>query len=162
MIQLSEHDYNASEGSFIIRIEDDYIMGLGICLGENDSISDDYEREYTEEEFNDFYTKLMRSEVINIHRDVIYTPSGMRYRGNVTTIQELYNITNASQGDIYKVIYDSNDDGSYLLDDSNNPVIINALYIWEEPDNITTSLENYQSGWVNISNSNRSILNREI
>ena len=160
MIQISERDYNASEGYFIIRLVDDFIMGSGISLGSNDSIDNYYEREYTEEEYNNLLEQTMRAEVINIHRDIIYEPAGLKYKGNVKTIQELNNISSPSPGDLYKVIYDSNDDGTLVLDDNNKPVVLNALYIYEKQD--IEELENYTSGWVNVSNSNRIIFNKEL
>lgn len=153
MIRVRDYDYNADEGKFIIRIKDDFIMGRSICLGSNDSIDNYYEREYTEEEYNQFYESIMRSEVININRNIIYNPVGINYKGNVDTIQDLNSIIEPQVGDIYKVLYESDENG-IVKDDKENPVLLNSLYIYEKIG------DTYQ--WTCISNNNRELFNKEL
>lgn len=50
--------YYADEGHLIVRKEDDFIMGDGICLGENDSIENYEERAFTEEEIAAFEERV--------------------------------------------------------------------------------------------------------
>lgn len=53
---MTQHgrNYIAEDGMFIIRKEDDFIMGWEICLGDNDVIDNYYEREYDDEEYYKF------------------------------------------------------------------------------------------------------------
>ena len=47
--------WNAEDGKFIIRKSDNKIMGKSIYLGEEDSIDNYEEREYTEDEYINLY-----------------------------------------------------------------------------------------------------------
>lgn len=48
MKQINEHLYYADEGKVIVRISDNFVMGDGIDLGDNDSI-DNYTEINSEE-----------------------------------------------------------------------------------------------------------------
>lgn len=50
--------YYAEEGNFIVRKEDNFIMGEDICLGETDNIENYKEEPYTEESYNAFYESI--------------------------------------------------------------------------------------------------------
>ena len=56
-MEQNGRNFTADKGNFIIRKEDDFIMGEGICLGVNDSIENYYERKYDEEEYYLFCIK---------------------------------------------------------------------------------------------------------
>lgn len=56
--------YKADEGKMFVRKSDGFIMGNGIDLGKNDSIDNYEEREFSDEEIDEFYKK------IGIHRPV--------------------------------------------------------------------------------------------
>ena len=47
--------YNADYGKLLIRTADDFIMGTGLDLGDNDSIDNYYERVCTEEEMEKYW-----------------------------------------------------------------------------------------------------------
>jgi hypothetical protein len=49
--------YKAEEGCFIVRKADGFIMGESIDLGSADSIDNYEDKEYTEEEYNEFNEK---------------------------------------------------------------------------------------------------------
>lgn len=50
--------YKAEEGCFIVRKADGFIMGEDIDLGSADSIDNYEDKEYTEEEYNEFYKSI--------------------------------------------------------------------------------------------------------
>lgn len=50
--------YKADDGKFIVRLSDEKIMGDGIDLGENDSIENYQEVEYTEESRKEFFESI--------------------------------------------------------------------------------------------------------
>lgn len=50
--------YKADEGCFIVRKADGFIMGEDIDLGSSDSIDNYEDKEYTDEEYNEFYESL--------------------------------------------------------------------------------------------------------
>lgn len=50
--------YKANEGCFIVRKADGFIMGEDINLGSSDSIDNYEDKEYTDEEYNEFYESL--------------------------------------------------------------------------------------------------------
>lgn len=50
--------YKAEEGCFIVRKADGFIMGEDIDLGSADSIDNYEDREYTEEEREEFYKSV--------------------------------------------------------------------------------------------------------
>lgn len=58
MVQIDEIRYKANEGCFIVRKEDNYIMGEDICLGSADSIDNYTDVEYTEESYKAFYESI--------------------------------------------------------------------------------------------------------
>lgn len=58
MKQLTERIYIASDGNFIIRKSDNFIMGESIDLGSSDSIDNYAELPYTEESYKEFYQSI--------------------------------------------------------------------------------------------------------
>ena len=50
--------YEADDGKLIVRISDGKIMGDGICLGDNDSIDNYEEREFTADERAAFWESI--------------------------------------------------------------------------------------------------------
>lgn len=56
--------YTAGEGKLIVRKKDDFIMGARIDLGSADSIDNYEEREFTEEEIEDFYKSLGNDDML--------------------------------------------------------------------------------------------------
>lgn len=50
--------YKADEGCFIVRKEDNFIMGEEIDLGTSDDISNYEEQPYTEESYEAFYKSI--------------------------------------------------------------------------------------------------------
>ena len=50
--------YKADEGCFIVRKEDNFIMGEEIDLGSADSIENYEDQPYTEESYKEFYNNL--------------------------------------------------------------------------------------------------------
>ena len=50
--------YKADKGCFIVRKADGFIMGEDIDLGSSDSIDNYEDKEYTDEEYNEFYESL--------------------------------------------------------------------------------------------------------
>ena len=50
--------YKADPGCFIVRKADGFIMGEDIDLGSSDSIDNYEDKEYTDEEYNEFYESL--------------------------------------------------------------------------------------------------------
>lgn len=50
--------YESDEGKMFVRISDNFIMGYGLCLGENDSIENYEEREFTEEQIAEFWKSI--------------------------------------------------------------------------------------------------------
>lgn len=55
MVKIDEIRYKADEGCFIVRNEDNYIMGEDICLGSADSIENYHDEKYNEEGYKAFY-----------------------------------------------------------------------------------------------------------
>lgn len=49
--------YQAEEGCFIVRKSDGFVMGESIDLGSADSIDNYEDKEYTQEEHDEFYKK---------------------------------------------------------------------------------------------------------
>lgn len=60
MKQHNDHYFTADDGKTIVRKEDQFVMGTGIDLGDNDSIDNYEEVELTEE--NDIEGILKRKE----------------------------------------------------------------------------------------------------
>lgn len=58
MKQINEHLYEADHGCFIVRKEDNFIMGEGIDLGTSDSIDNYIDSPYTEESYKEFYLSI--------------------------------------------------------------------------------------------------------
>lgn len=58
MKQETDTLWYADEGKFIVRKNDNAVMGEGINIGVEDSIDNYMEREYTQEEFEQFYANL--------------------------------------------------------------------------------------------------------
>lgn len=58
MKQINEHLYEAEQGCFIIRKEDNFIMGEVIDLGTADSIDNYTDSPYTEESYKEFYLSI--------------------------------------------------------------------------------------------------------
>ena len=50
--------YEADEGKMFVRTADDKIIGDGICLGDNDNISNYEEREFTDEQREQFFKDI--------------------------------------------------------------------------------------------------------
>ena len=50
--------YKADEGCFIVRKEDNFIMGEYIDLGSADNIDNYKDEPYTEEEYKEFYKSI--------------------------------------------------------------------------------------------------------
>jgi len=50
--------YTAGEGKLIVRKADDFIMGESIDLGSADSIDNYEEREFTQQEIDDFHRSI--------------------------------------------------------------------------------------------------------
>lgn len=61
--------YTAEEGKLIVRTEDDFIMGPDIDLGSEDSIDNYEERDFTQEEINDFYKSVGLTYLIKERKD---------------------------------------------------------------------------------------------
>lgn len=55
MIKIDGYRYKADEGCFIVRKIDDFVMGENICLGDNDSSENYYDKKYSQEEYEEFY-----------------------------------------------------------------------------------------------------------
>ena len=55
MVKIDEIRYKADEGCFIVRNEDNYIMGEDICLGSADSIENYHDEKYNDEGYKAFY-----------------------------------------------------------------------------------------------------------
>ena len=55
MIKIDGYRYKADEGCFIVRKVDDFVMGENICLGDNDSSENYYDKKYSQEEYEEFY-----------------------------------------------------------------------------------------------------------
>lgn len=58
MKQISEHLFKADSGCFIVRKEDNFIMGEAIDLGTADSIDNYTDSPYTEESYKEFYLSI--------------------------------------------------------------------------------------------------------
>ena len=58
MKKISEHFYEADEGCFIVRKEDDFIMGEAIDLGSSDSIDNYKDIPFTEDSYKEFYESI--------------------------------------------------------------------------------------------------------
>ena len=58
MKKINEHFYEADDGCFIVRKEDNFIMGEGIDLGLTDSIDNYEDVPYTEESYKAFYISI--------------------------------------------------------------------------------------------------------
>lgn len=58
MKQISEHLFEADSGCFIVRKEDNFIMGEAIDLGTADSIDNYTDSPYTEESYKEFYLSI--------------------------------------------------------------------------------------------------------
>ena len=58
MKKINEHFYEADEGCFIVRKEDNFIMGEAIDLGTADSIDNYTDSPYTEESYKEFYLSI--------------------------------------------------------------------------------------------------------
>lgn len=58
MKKITEHFYEADEGCFIVRKEDNFIMGEAIDLGTADSIDNYTDSPYTEESYKEFYLSI--------------------------------------------------------------------------------------------------------
>ena len=50
--------YKADEGCFIVRKEDNFIMGEDIDLGSADNIENYKDEQYTEESYKEFYKSI--------------------------------------------------------------------------------------------------------
>lgn len=50
--------YKADNGKMLVRVSDGKIIGDGICLGDNDNISNYKEREFTEEQRAQFFKDI--------------------------------------------------------------------------------------------------------
>ena len=60
--------YKADEGCFIVRKEDNFIMGEDIDLGSADSIDNYKDEQYTEESYKQFYESI-GINVSNKHKE---------------------------------------------------------------------------------------------
>ena len=58
MIKIDDNRYTASDGCFIVRKADDFIMGESIDLGSADSIENYEDQPYTEESYEEFYKSI--------------------------------------------------------------------------------------------------------
>ena len=58
MIKIDDNRYTASDGCFIVRKTDGFIMGESIDLGTADSIDNYEDQPYTEESYKEFYNNL--------------------------------------------------------------------------------------------------------
>lgn len=63
------NNYYAEDGMFIVRKEDNFIMGEDIDLGSADSIDNYEEQPYTEESYNQFYEKLGVDKRFNVNEE---------------------------------------------------------------------------------------------
>ena len=76
MKKVNEHFYEAEEGCFIVRKEDDFIMGEAIDLGVLDSIDNYKDVPFTEDSYKEFYESIgveihKSREVDEIHKSEI-------------------------------------------------------------------------------------------
>ena len=58
MRQINEHLYEADSGCFIVRKEDNFIMGEAIDLGLTDSIDNYKDVPFTEDSYKKFYESI--------------------------------------------------------------------------------------------------------
>ena len=58
MKKINEHLYEADSGCFIVRKEDDFIMGEAIDLGLSDSIDNYKDVPFTEDSYKEFYESI--------------------------------------------------------------------------------------------------------
>ena len=58
MVKIDEIRYKADEGCFIVRNEDNYIMGEDICLGSADSIENYHDEKYNDEGYKACYESI--------------------------------------------------------------------------------------------------------
>lgn len=58
MRQINEHLYEADSGCFIVRKEDNFIMGEAIDLGSSDSIDNYKDVPFTEDSYKEFYESI--------------------------------------------------------------------------------------------------------
>ena len=58
MKKINEHFYEADKGCFIVRKEDDFIMGEAIDLGLSDSIDNYKDVPFTEDSYKEFYESI--------------------------------------------------------------------------------------------------------
>jgi len=58
MVKIDEIRYKADEGCFIVRNNDNYIMGEDICLGSADSIENYHDEKYNDESYKAFYESI--------------------------------------------------------------------------------------------------------
>ena len=58
MIKIDDNRYAASDGCFIVRKSDGFIMGESIDLGTADSIDNYEDQPYTEESYEEFYKSI--------------------------------------------------------------------------------------------------------
>lgn len=65
MKKINERFYEADEGCFIVRKEDDFIMGEAIDLGISDSIDNYKDVPFTEDSYKEFYESIG----VEIHKD---------------------------------------------------------------------------------------------
>ena len=54
--------YKADDGKMLVKVSDGKVIGDGICLGDNDDISNYEEREFTEEERAQFFKDIGRED----------------------------------------------------------------------------------------------------
>ena len=76
MKKVNEHFYEAEAGCFIVRKEDDFIMGEAIDLGVSDSIDNYKDVPFTEDSYKEFYESIgveihKSREVDEIHKSEI-------------------------------------------------------------------------------------------
>ena len=50
--------YEADDGKMLVRVSDSKVIGDGICLGDNDDISNYEEREFTDEQRAQFFKDI--------------------------------------------------------------------------------------------------------
>ena len=58
MVKIDEYRYQADNGKFIVRKTDNFIMGEAICIGDEDTVDNYTEVEYTEESYKEFYESI--------------------------------------------------------------------------------------------------------
>lgn len=76
--------YEADDGKMLVRVSDGKVIGDGICLGDNDDISNYEEREFTDERRAQFFKDISIEDPKKrreMHRKDISKKNGFKLQG---------------------------------------------------------------------------------